>query len=106
MSDPHFLVRLDLLASSDGGRQTPIVDGYRPQWNIGALTETGEPMTNDATVRLDAELAPGESADVKLLPHMPRFWAEVAPGDELIAQEGGKIVGRAVVLCVEPADGS
>jgi translation elongation factor EF-Tu-like GTPase len=103
MTELRLRLRLDLLASSEGGRQTPISDGYRAQWDIGNVTGDGEPMSNDATLRLTEPLAPGESVEAQLVPHVPDLWTGVSPGDELTAREGQRVVARAVVLDIEPS---
>lgn len=45
-------VRLTLLASDAGGRTQPIVSDYRPDWNIGGRSRTGEVELNGAPIVL------------------------------------------------------
>lgn len=94
-----FRIDLFLLPTDQGGRKTPIVTGYRPNWDFGN-TWLGEPMMNDAQILLDdqLQLAPGQRAFARLQPFAPQFWGRVRAGTPLSVQEGNRIVGFAKVL--------
>ena len=93
-------VRLRVLATDEGGRQGPLFDGYRANWDIGNRTEDGGRTTNDAPLLLDEQesLVPGAIADVRIIPIAPEFWTHLSVGQEIVMHEGGRIVGRGEVL--------
>jgi translation elongation factor EF-Tu-like GTPase len=102
-SDPAFLeVRLTLLTKADGGRHTPTFSNYRPNWDTGGGVG-GNPAIAVATVTFDHApmILPGETAIVRLVPVQPEFWSHVRVGQEIVANEGVRVVGKAIVLRVE-----
>jgi elongation factor Tu len=100
---PIFTVKFRLLTAEEGGRHTPIFNGYRPQWKI--LREDGTSGHHDAMFQsLDKDpLLPGEKSDAEIEPFFPHFWVAVRPGMTIGTFEGAHQVGVAEVLTV-PAD--
>jgi hypothetical protein len=99
--------QLTLSPTSAGGRSTPILTDYRPDWNLGTRTASGEPLLTGATVALEdaRAIAPGGSGLVRLHPRLPEAWHALQPGAEIAIQEGSRIVGKAIVLHVTLASG-
>jgi elongation factor Tu len=94
-------VEVALLSTDDGGRKSPIRDGYRPISVVG--TGDDELLIGLAQLRLARELAPGDSGVGTL--EFSRSVAELAkaklpPGADFALAEGRKVVGRAQVLKV------
>jgi len=92
-----FDSELSLLTTAEGGRETPLVSGYRSIVRLGA--EESEPAWGiEITFDAPAALAPGESADVHLW-----SWAwdesDAAPpvGTRLFLYEGARLVGTGTV---------
>ena len=94
--------RLTLTATEDGGRTHPVFTDYRPDWNIGNHTESGEMEINGAPITLeDAQsIPPGGTGVVRLHPLWRDAWLKVQPGAELAMHEGSRVVGNAIVLRV------
>jgi hypothetical protein len=94
-----FTARLRLIRTEDGGKQRPVLNGYRPSWDLGN-TWFGEPTLNDGRVLLedDAELAPGAAGDVQIEPNAMELWGRVRVGACLPMQEGSRVVGYATIL--------
>jgi translation elongation factor EF-Tu-like GTPase len=89
--------------TDEGGRRTPVTSDYRPNWSIGAEPNPDAQGGAPVVIEGDASIAPGETADVRLFPISPEFFADVAPGTQLFAFEGRRVVGRAIVTdVVEP----
>jgi hypothetical protein len=87
----HVSARLTLLGTDQGGREGPLLPGYRGQVRFG-----GDDLDYGVLVELsDTEtLAPGQSCDVGLL-----FWASPAvgrlvAGREFELREGTRVAGR------------
>ncbi len=93
--------RLTLVHTDAGGRLHPISDDYRPDWNIGNRTTSGDKQElNGARVTLeDARvIPPGGTGCVRLHPLLPEAWTALKPGTEIAMHEGSRVVGHAVVL--------
>jgi translation elongation factor EF-Tu-like GTPase len=102
-NEPAFVeVRLTLLTKAEDGRHTPIFSNYRPNWDTGGGVG-GNPAIAVATVTFDHPpmILPGETAIVRLLPLNPEAWSHVRVGQEIVANEGVRVVGKAIVLRVE-----
>jgi len=95
--------RLRLTATEDGGRSHPIFTDYRPDWNIGNRTHSGELELNGAPITLEDALSipPGGTGLVRLHPLWREGWTEVQTGAEIAMHEGSRVVGNAVVLRVK-----
>ena len=93
-------VRLELWAKEQGGRHTPVFDGYRPDFR--ASTEGhGDVDLGAAEVKLPADnpmLVPGTTVDVELTPTDPAAWGNVTSGLVVGVLEGETQVGTATVL--------
>ena len=86
-----FVGTLHLLTKEEGGRHTPIGDGYRPQVYIGT-DEVGAVVEKLP----DGTLSPGETAyNVEL--HSFSLPVVVRPGQKLAIREGGRTVGEFIV---------
>lgn len=99
----YLRATLHLLPTDRGGRNRPIAGvQYRPNWSIGS--EPDVTRVSGASLMTDSggSVAPGESAEVRLFPMYPEFWAGATPGTQLFAFEGLRLVGRAVVTAVIP----
>jgi elongation factor Tu len=88
---PHtkFTVQIYILKKEEGGRHTPFVNGYRPQFYIRTTDVTGE-------VKLEgAEMAmPGDNIAAEVTLISPVAMEE---GMRFAIREGGKTVGAGVV---------
>src|SRR4051794_9158192 len=93
-------VRLEMLSKEQGGRHTPVFDGYRPDFK--ASTEGhGDVDLGAATVKLPADnpmLLPGSTVEVDLEPVDASAWVNVATSLVLGVFEGAQQVGTATVL--------
>jgi elongation factor Tu len=91
-----------MLTKEQGGRHTPVFDGYRPGFR--ASTEGhGDVDLGIATVKLPADnpmLVPGTAVEVDLEPVDLSAWANVSTGLVLGVFEGEQQVGTATVLSV------
>jgi elongation factor Tu len=89
-----------MLTKEQGGRHTPVFDGYRPDFR--ASTEGhGEVDLGAATVKLPADnpmLLPGTTIEVSLEPADLGAWVDVATGLVLGVFEDARQVGTATVL--------
>jgi hypothetical protein len=94
--------RLTLVKTEDGGRAHGVFLDYRPNWNTGTRTESGENELNGAPITVEGatSILPGGTGLVRLHPLRPEAWANVRPGTEIAMQEGSRVVGRAIVLRV------
>ncbi|MCX5398120.1 hypothetical protein [Streptomyces sp. NBC_00102] len=100
----HGTVRatLTLLGADEGGRRNAF-DGdgrLRPPWDIGDRSAEGRQDLNIARVWVEfaPELAPGETADVRLAPLRPERWRHLKPGDVITMHEARSAVGIAEVI--------
>jgi elongation factor Tu len=95
-------VRLELWSKDQGGRHTPVFDGYLPDFRAGTEGH-GDVDLGTAKVRLPAEspmLMPGTSLEVDVEPTVPGAWANVSTGLVLGVLEDGRQIGTATVLTV------
>lgn len=98
IAGPYFRVALRLLATEAGGRRTPIVDDYRPSWDLGNRW-LGAPTINDGRVVLEGDsLAPGAEGLAEIEPLACEHWGRVVLGAVIAMQEGSRVVGHATVL--------
>jgi elongation factor Tu len=87
-------INFDLLTAAEGGRRTPIADGYRPQ----IMARTGSFSGTVTLLRGKTSVAPGDKgieAEIEL--------SEAAPlekGQTIALREGGRNVGSATVLAL------
>ena len=93
-------VRLELWSKDQGGRHTPVFDGYRPDFR--ASTEGhGDVDLGVAAIKLPADnpmLVPGTAVDVDVEPADLSAWVNVTTGLVLGVLEGDQQVGTATVL--------
>ena len=85
--------KLFVIPKEEGGRHTPIMPGYRPQFFFGTTNVTG-------TIQDLGEkkfLQPGDHAEVGLELFKP---VGMEPGMRFAVREGGKTVGAGIVLSV------
>jgi elongation factor Tu len=85
---------LFVLSTKEGGRHTPIVAGYRPQFFFGTTNVTGTVVNLGG---LDMIL-PGDHAEVSLELQKP---VGMEAGMRFAVREGSKTVGAGVILSVE-----
>ena len=93
-------VRLELWTKEQGGRHTPAMDGYRPDFRA-STDGHGDVALGAAVVTTPADhpmLLPGESVDVDLAPVDLGAWVNVFTGLVLGVLEGETQVGTATVL--------
>ena len=96
-------VRLEMWTKEQGGRHTPVFDGYRPDFR--ASTEGhGDVDLGAATVKLPADnplLVPGTAVDADVEPVDLSAWTSVSTGLVLGVLENDHQVGTATVLSRE-----
>ena len=85
-----FTARLHLLTEAEGGRHSPVTDGYRPQFFLRTADVPGRLV-------LAAPAAPGDTVDVGVVLGSP---AAVEPGLGFAVREGGRTVAAGTVLAV------
>jgi translation elongation factor EF-Tu-like GTPase len=93
-------VRLELWSKEQGGRHTPVFDGYRPGFRA-ATDGHGDVDLGVATVKLPADhpmLVPGTEVEVELEPVDLGAWDQVSTALVLGVFEGDQQVGAATVL--------
>ncbi|UUY05485.1 hypothetical protein LRS13_08195 [Svornostia abyssi] len=89
-----------MVRTEDGGRRSPIFDGYRAALTFGELTEDGVPIVNGSVVVFeDAEhVAPGAAGTARAFVAAPDYLPPyVASGLEFTVNEGRRVVARARV---------
>lgn len=98
-TEGYVLARLRLLATEEGGRQTPIATGHRSCWDIGGEYE-GKPMLNDAPLLIESDewLSPGEVAEARLHPLVWEYWQAIQDGQQITMHEGSRLVGVATII--------
>ena len=93
-------VRLELWTRDQGGRHTPVFDGYRPDFR--ASTEGhGDVDLGVAEVKLPADnpmLVPGTTVEADVEPVDASAWTNVTTGLVLGVLEDSRQVGTATVL--------
>ena len=96
MSGVRVNARIELLSSSEGGRNTAIVGSYRPNHNFGDA-EGREMMTG--FLEFSEHFNPGEMREITFTLYgdldQEKF---VAPGRRWRIQEGPKLVGFGTIL--------
>ena len=85
-----FTARLHLLTEAEGGRHSPVTDGYRPQFYLRTADVPGRLV-------LAAPAAPGDTVEVGVVLGSP---AAVEPGLGFAVREGGRTVAAGTVLAV------
>ena len=89
-----------MLSKDQGGRHTPVFDGYRPDFKAGTEGH-GDVDLGAATVKLPAEspmLMPGTTVEVDVEPADLAAWVNVSTGLVLGVFEDARQVGTATVL--------
>jgi elongation factor Tu len=87
----HTHITAEVSLAAEGGRSTPVADGYRPLLSIYTASVSG-------TLTLgDAELAPGGKATVPIELEEP---VAVSVGDTFDVTEAGRSVGSGTVVAV------
>lgn len=84
---------LFVISAKEGGRHTPVLKGYRPQFFFGTTDVTGTIGFTGFNL-----IVPGEHAQVDLELHKP---VGMEPGMRFAVREGSKTVGAGVILSVE-----
>lgn len=94
--------RLTLLDTSQGGRSSPAFIDYRPDWDIGNRTETGDRTINGAAITIEdgPSIQPAGTGTVRLHPTCPEAWRHLHVGAEINMHEGSRVLGKAIVLRV------
>jgi elongation factor Tu len=93
-------VRLEMWSKEQGGRHTPVFDGYRPDFRA-STDGHGDVDLGAAEVKLPADnpmQVPGTTIDVDVAPVDISAWVNVATGLLLGVLEGDQQVGTATVL--------
>ena len=93
-------MRLELWTKEQGGRHTPAMDGYRPEFR--ASTEGhGDVDLGAAVVTAPADnpmLLPGTTIELEITPVDPAAWGNAYAGLVLGVLEGETQVGTATIL--------
>jgi elongation factor Tu len=92
--------RLEMWTKEQGGRHTPVFDGYRPGFRA-STDGHGDVDLGVAEVKLPADhpiLVPGTTVDVDLTPVDLAAWENVSIGLVLGVVEGEVQVGTATIL--------
>jgi len=92
--------RLEMLSKEQGGRHTPVFDGYSPDFRA-STDGHGDVDLGKAKVGLPAEnpmLVPGTTVEVDLEPVDLAAWVNVSTGLVLGVLEGEQQVGTATIL--------
>ncbi len=93
---PHitFTAEIYILKKEEGGRHTPIIEGYRPQFYVRTTDVTGK-VSNFYTNKEKVEAAiPGDNITMKIELIAP---IAIEVGMRLAIREGGRTVGSGVV---------
>jgi elongation factor Tu len=92
----HLKAKAELyvIPTKEGGRHTPILAGYKPQFFFGTTDVTGSIVDLDGTKML----TPGDHARVSLELQKP---VGMEAGMRFAVREGSKTVGAGVILSVE-----
>ena len=88
------MAELFVISKEEGGRHTPILPGYRPQFFFGTTDVTGTILEFDGTNKM---LIPGDRSKVSLELHKP---VGMEPGMRFAMREGGKTVGAGIITSV------
>ena len=92
---PHSQGRAELyvIPKEEGGRRTPFLAGYRPQFFFGTTDVTG----TIADIGEADMIRPGDHAEVSFELHRP---IGMEPGMRFAVREGSRTIGAGVVLSV------
>ncbi len=95
MNQPHDIEgTLQLLATQQGGRQTPALSGYRPQHKLHDNYHASGQHTYLGT----GQVAPGETANVAVTFATPDVYPHsLWVGREIDVLEGPRVVGKLTV---------
>jgi elongation factor Tu len=88
----RFTASVLLLATSDGGRRTPIASGYRPQFFFRTASVSGVVDLGEEAIAL-----PGDRLTLGVELGRP---VALGPGLGFVIREGGKTVGAGTVISV------
>jgi len=96
----HGIIRAELRLLP-GARRSPIPGAgrVRPLWDIGLLTQAGEPDLAVALIWVEFadELPPDGRGSVRLAPTTAASWRHLRPGDPITMHEGHGVCGAAVI---------
>lgn len=90
-----FIAKIRLLSTSEGGRKTGIMSGYRPNVSFA------DSINTDVKFELinHTSLEPGEKDTVTLTPlNFDAISDFLTFGSQFIIREGAKIIGQGMVL--------
>jgi elongation factor Tu len=89
-----------MFSKEQGGRHTPVFDGYRPDFRASTDGHGDVPLGQATTTFPEgtAMLMPGMTLEVDLAPVDLAAWAEVATGLVLGVFEQDQHIGNATVL--------
>lgn len=88
----HTQITAEVSLAAEGGRSTPVADGYRPLLSVYTASVSG-------VLKLgDAQLAPGAKATVPIELEEP---VVLSVGDALDLTEAGRAVGTATVVSIQ-----
>ena len=100
--DYRLRARLRKTTPDEGGNDRPVISGYRPDWNLGQHEAFSPTLGGGAVRLLSAEsIAPGESAEIEIVPWFVEGWWNVRVGTVLPMHEGARVLGHATVLAIE-----
>jgi len=95
MQKPDVEAEITLLPTDQGGRETPVLTGYRPAHKIRSdYLTTGVHQYFERS-----EVAPGETVRGTIAFITPDAYPHcLSVGQEIDIQEGGRLVGRARIM--------
>jgi elongation factor Tu len=85
---------LFVISKEEGGRSTPILPGYKPQFFFGTTDVTGTVVGLEGTNKM---LLPGDRSKISMELQKP---IGMEPGMRFAVREGGKTVGAGVITAV------
>ena len=86
----EFKAQVYILSKEEGGRHTPFVTGYKPQFYVGTADVTGEVSLPEGTELV----APGDNVELTIKLVVP---VVLEKGQSFAIREGGATVGKGVV---------
>ncbi len=93
--------RVYFLTPEEGGRKGPIFSGYRPPFDFGLRSQSGEKIYNDCIVTLEDrdQVFPGEESTIRIRPLHPELLQGVLRvGLHFSVTEGPRrVVGRGII---------
>lgn len=96
---PHtkFIAEIYILKKEEGGRHTPIAEGYRPQFYVRTTDVTGQ-VSNFYTNNTKVQVAiPGDNITMSIDLIAP---IAIENGMRLAIREGGRTVGSGIVISI------